>query len=322
MGFRFIRILLGEGEWFLSLGLYRIWILDNGGHFSLQLLADLVFARVAFSPSAWFRLGARADALLWTLFLRVDDRSSKMKRGYKLRILSMDEREERGREGRAPSSLASPSFVLSYFLIPPFSFFLLVGFIFSFSPNSWMLVLGAATSTVGSSLFRSGERTFWNGYCCRINLYKSVWLNKIETSGFLLYLGLAVIGCCFLTLRVSEEFVAHSSNVNCLKIGKKSSRVVVTGGEDHKVNLWAIGKPNSILVGSNPSSSYVFLVTFLLVICSVSTLSPPAGTLMFPDLIMIWEFLYYEFSFVVFSHSILWALKRHKLSGNFGSVCL
>ncbi|KAG2316743.1 hypothetical protein Bca52824_019865 [Brassica carinata] len=27
----------------------------------------------------------------------------------------------------------------------------------------------------------------------------------------------------------------------------KSSRVLVTGGEDHKVNLWAIGKPNAIL---------------------------------------------------------------------------
>ncbi|KAF3485869.1 hypothetical protein F2Q69_00056502 [Brassica cretica] len=44
-----------------------------------------------------------------------------------------------------------------------------------------------------------------------------------------------------------EEFVAHSAAVNCLKIGRKSSRVLVTGGEDHKVNLWAIGKPNAIL---------------------------------------------------------------------------
>jgi katanin p80 WD40 repeat-containing subunit B1 len=41
--------------------------------------------------------------------------------------------------------------------------------------------------------------------------------------------------------------VAHSAAVNCLKIGRKSSRVLVTGGEDHKVNLWAIGKPNAIL---------------------------------------------------------------------------
>lgn len=51
-------------------------------------------------------------------------------------------------------------------------------------------------------------------------------------------------------LETKEEFVAHSSSVNCLKIGRKSSRVLVTGGEDHKVNLWAIGKPNAILVSS------------------------------------------------------------------------
>ncbi|KAM7463232.1 hypothetical protein LguiA_031353 [Lonicera macranthoides] len=51
-----------------------------------------------------------------------------------------------------------------------------------------------------------------------------------------------------------QEFVAHASNVNCLKIGRKSSRVLVTGGEDHKVNLWAIGKPNSILSLSGHSS--------------------------------------------------------------------
>nr|VDD03622.1 unnamed protein product [Brassica rapa] len=45
-----------------------------------------------------------------------------------------------------------------------------------------------------------------------------------------------------------EEFVAYSAAVNCLKIGRKPSRVLVTGGEDHKVNLWAICKPNAILV--------------------------------------------------------------------------
>ena len=31
--------------------------------------------------------------------------------------------------------------------------------------------------------------------------------------------------------------MAHSAAVNCLKIVRKSSRVLVTGGEDHKVNL-------------------------------------------------------------------------------------
>jgi WD40 repeat protein len=56
-----------------------------------------------------------------------------------------------------------------------------------------------------------------------------------------------------------EEFVAHASAVNCLKIGRKSSRVLVTGGEDHKVNLWAIGKPNAILVRSFSSPFLIFL---------------------------------------------------------------
>ena len=52
--------------------------------------------------------------------------------------------------------------------------------------------------------------------------------------------------------------MAHSSSVNCLKIGRKSSRVLVTGGEDYKVNLWAIGKPNAILVSSQFRSWFYF----------------------------------------------------------------
>ncbi len=56
--------------------------------------------------------------------------------------------------------------------------------------------------------------------------------------------------------------MAHTSNVNCLKIGKKSSRVLVTGGEDHKVNMWAIGKPNAILV-QYPFLSFVCFSFFL-----------------------------------------------------------
>ncbi|KAJ4809171.1 hypothetical protein LUZ62_021737 [Rhynchospora pubera] len=39
-----------------------------------------------------------------------------------------------------------------------------------------------------------------------------------------------------------QEFVAHSSDVKCLSIGKKSNRVFITGSEDRKVNLWSIGK--------------------------------------------------------------------------------
>ncbi|KAL5022150.1 hypothetical protein ScPMuIL_001305 [Solemya velum] len=44
-----------------------------------------------------------------------------------------------------------------------------------------------------------------------------------------------------------QEFVAHAANVNCLAMGHKSGRVMVTGGEDRKVNLWAVGKPNCIM---------------------------------------------------------------------------
>lgn len=44
-----------------------------------------------------------------------------------------------------------------------------------------------------------------------------------------------------------QEFVAHGASVHCLALGKKSGRVMVTGGEDKKVNLWAVGKPNCIM---------------------------------------------------------------------------
>ena len=52
----------------------------------------------------------------------------------------------------------------------------------------------------------------------------------------------------FVLILILEEFVAHSANVTCLAIGPSSGRVMVTGGEDKKVNMWAIGKPNVILV--------------------------------------------------------------------------
>lgn len=44
-----------------------------------------------------------------------------------------------------------------------------------------------------------------------------------------------------------QDFAAHSSNVNCLSLGHKSGRVLVTGGDDKKVNLWAVGKQNCIM---------------------------------------------------------------------------
>lgn len=52
----------------------------------------------------------------------------------------------------------------------------------------------------------------------------------------------------FLTEINVEEFVAHSANVNCISIGKKACRFLITGGDDQKVNLWAIGKPTALMV--------------------------------------------------------------------------
>ncbi|XP_032227726.2 katanin p80 WD40 repeat-containing subunit B1 isoform X2 [Nematostella vectensis] len=44
-----------------------------------------------------------------------------------------------------------------------------------------------------------------------------------------------------------QEFVAHGSNINCLSLGPSTGRVMVTGGEDRKVNMWAVGQPNVIM---------------------------------------------------------------------------
>ncbi|KAK7500270.1 hypothetical protein BaRGS_00008493 [Batillaria attramentaria] len=44
-----------------------------------------------------------------------------------------------------------------------------------------------------------------------------------------------------------QEFAAHGADVNCVGLGHKSGRVMVTGGEDRKVNLWSVGKPHCIM---------------------------------------------------------------------------
>ena len=45
-------------------------------------------------------------------------------------------------------------------------------------------------------------------------------------------------------------FTAHDSRTRCLRIGPKSGKVLVTGGDDRRVNLWALGKPTPILVSN------------------------------------------------------------------------
>ncbi|KAL2946128.1 hypothetical protein AAZX31_U003100 [Glycine max] len=58
-----------------------------------------------------------------------------------------------------------------------------------------------------------------------------------------------------------QEFAAHSGNVNCLKLGRKANRLFITGGDDHSVNLWMIGKPTSLMSLCGHTSS-VESVTF------------------------------------------------------------
>ena len=47
-----------------------------------------------------------------------------------------------------------------------------------------------------------------------------------------------------------EDFAAHGADVNCVGLGHKSGRVMVTGGEDRKVNLWSVGKAHCIMVSA------------------------------------------------------------------------
>lgn len=46
----------------------------------------------------------------------------------------------------------------------------------------------------------------------------------------------------------AEEITAHSSNVSSVVLGKSSSRLLVTGGDDCRVNIWSVNKPNCIMV--------------------------------------------------------------------------
>ncbi|XP_042695448.1 katanin p80 WD40 repeat-containing subunit B1 isoform X2 [Centrocercus urophasianus] len=44
-----------------------------------------------------------------------------------------------------------------------------------------------------------------------------------------------------------QEIVAHSSNVSSLVLGKKSGRLLATGGDDCRVNVWSVNKPNCVM---------------------------------------------------------------------------
>ncbi|XP_047436955.1 katanin p80 WD40 repeat-containing subunit B1 [Mugil cephalus] len=44
-----------------------------------------------------------------------------------------------------------------------------------------------------------------------------------------------------------QEFEAHASSVSCSSLGKSSGRLLATGGEDCRVNIWAVSKANCIM---------------------------------------------------------------------------
>ena len=54
--------------------------------------------------------------------------------------------------------------------------------------------------------------------------------------------------CYDSTMIAAEEFTAHSDTVNCVSIGRKSGRVMATGGDDKNVNIWTVGQPNVVMV--------------------------------------------------------------------------
>ncbi|XP_061878666.1 katanin p80 WD40 repeat-containing subunit B1-like [Entelurus aequoreus] len=44
-----------------------------------------------------------------------------------------------------------------------------------------------------------------------------------------------------------QEFEAHSSRVSCVSLGKNSGRLLASGGEDCRVNIWSVSKANCIM---------------------------------------------------------------------------
>ena len=51
-----------------------------------------------------------------------------------------------------------------------------------------------------------------------------------------------------MSLRKQQEWVAHGSSTRCLHIARRSGSLIATGGDDERVNVWAIGKPHALVV--------------------------------------------------------------------------
>lgn len=61
---------------------------------------------------------------------------------------------------------------------------------------------------------------------------------------------------------IADEIQAHSQKVTCLDLGE-TGRVLVTGGQDRNINLWAFGNEKCFMVCINLRYiSYRFLSTY------------------------------------------------------------
>ena len=57
-----------------------------------------------------------------------------------------------------------------------------------------------------------------------------------------------------------QDFVAHSGRVQCARLGEKSGQVLATGGDDKRVNIWKVGKPNAMMSLTGHTSAVECLV--------------------------------------------------------------
>ena len=60
-----------------------------------------------------------------------------------------------------------------------------------------------------------------------------------------------LVRCAFIRIIYGlGEFLAHTSNVNCLALSPTNGRTLATGGDDRRINLWIVGQPNCLMVRS------------------------------------------------------------------------
>ena len=43
-----------------------------------------------------------------------------------------------------------------------------------------------------------------------------------------------------------QDINAHEKPVNCLCIGRKTGNIIASGGDDKKVNIWSLGRPQAL----------------------------------------------------------------------------